>query len=82
MVAIHREHGLRFVIYTTDHEPAHVHIFGDGELKVNIVGADGLPEIVLGRGMKAGDRRRAMDVVKARQAEFLARWREIQGEDA
>jgi hypothetical protein len=30
-------------------------------------------------GMKAGDRRRAMDVVKERQAEFLTRWREIQG---
>ena len=46
MVVIHRAHGLRFVIYTMDHEPAHVHVFGDGEMKVNIAGADRLPEIV------------------------------------
>jgi hypothetical protein len=28
MAAIHRAHGFRFVIYTFDHEPAHVHITG------------------------------------------------------
>ena len=81
MVTIHRAHGLRFVIYTQDHEPAHVHVLGDGMLKVNIRGPDGMPELVENVGMKARDRRRAMDVVLERQAEFLARWREIHGGD-
>ena len=79
MVTIHREHGLRFVIYTMDHEPAHVHVFGDGEMKVSICGADGLPQIVWSIGMKAQMRRRAMDVIHERQAGFLAQWDAIHG---
>lgn len=78
MVVIHRERGLRFVIYTMDHEPAHVHVFGDGEMKVEVAG--GLPRLVWSIGMKTSERRRAMDIVLERQAEFLARWREIHGE--
>ena len=82
MVVIHRAHGLRFVIYTMDHEPAHLHVFGDGEMKVDIVGAGGLPAIVWAIGMKAPERRRAMDTIRERQAEFLARWHEIHGDGA
>lgn len=28
MVVIHRAYGFRFVIYTMDHEPAHIHVTG------------------------------------------------------
>jgi hypothetical protein len=80
MVVIHREHDLRFVIYTMDHEPAHVHVFGDGEMKVNIADLSAFPEIVWSIGMKTGERRRAMDTIRERQAEFLARWHAIHGE--
>ena len=31
MVTIYRAHGLRVIIFTDDHEPAHVHVFGDGQ---------------------------------------------------
>lgn len=79
MVTIHREFGFRFAIFTDDHEPAHVHVQGEGEMKVVIRGADGLPEMAYNIGFKAKDRRRAMDVVLERQEEFLARWREIHG---
>lgn len=80
MPTIHREHGLRFAIYTDDHEPAHVHAIGDGEAKIAIRGAGGLPELVYAVQMSRRDRRRAMDVVLERQEEFLARWAEIHGE--
>jgi hypothetical protein len=80
MVTIHREYGLRFAILTNDHEPAHVHVYGDGEAKISIQGADGLPELVYAIGLKANERRRAMDVVLERQAVFLATWREIHGD--
>lgn len=80
MPTIHREHGLRFVIHTDDHEPAHVHVVGDGEMKIVIAADDGLPLAVWSVGMKRSERRSAMDVVLERQAEFLACWREIQGE--
>jgi hypothetical protein len=38
-----------------------------------------MPELVYNIGFKASDRRRAMDVVRERQSEFLARWNEIHG---
>lgn len=79
MPTVHRQQGLRFAIFTTDHEPAHVHVFGDGELKIAIGHAGSLPTLVYAVGMKARDRRRAMDIVLERQVEFLARWREIHG---
>ena len=79
MVTIHRAHGLRFMIFVDDHEAPHAHVFGDGELKIVIRSADGLPEIVDEIGMKAGDRRRAMDVVREQQSAFLMHWNEIHG---
>jgi hypothetical protein len=41
MVTIFRESGLQIVIFLDDHEPAHVHVFGDGQVKFNLVGRDG-----------------------------------------
>lgn len=42
MVTVLRAHGLRVVIFSNDHQPAHVHVFGDGQAKVNLLGAEGL----------------------------------------
>ena len=79
MVTIYRAHGLRIVIFTDDHEPAHVHVFGDGHAKINLIGPEGGPELIWAEGMKRNEVRRAMDVVIERHADFLARWREIHG---
>ena len=79
MVTVHKEGGLRFVIFTDDHEPAHVHVFGDGSAKINLVGEDGSPELVWMIGMKKGELRKAMRIVAERQADLLERWREIHG---
>ncbi len=54
-----------------------MHVFGDGEMKILIGGADELPRQVYTIGLKVRDRRRAMDVTLERQADFLARWDEI-----
>ena len=51
-------------------------------MKIVIAAGDGLPLAVWSVGMKLADERRAMDVVLARQAAFLARWREIHGGSA
>ena len=77
MVTVLRVHGLNVVIFVDDHEPAHVHVFGDGQVKVNLVGADGAPELVWATDMKRSDVRRAMQVVVEQQAFLLAKWREI-----
>ncbi|SHM70466.1 protein of unknown function [Roseovarius litoreus] len=79
MVTIYRAHGLRIVIFTNDHEPAHVHVFGDGELKINLVGPEGIPALVWAQGMKVNDVRRAVQIVENQQDAFLAKWREIHG---
>lgn len=79
MVTIYRAHGLRIVIFTDDHEPAHVHVFGDGHAKINLTGPNGRPELVWAEDMKRGEVRRAMDVVIEHSEAFLVRWREIHG---
>lgn len=79
MVTIHREHGLRVIIFTDDHEPAHVHVFGDGHAKINLVGPDGEPELVWAEDMKRNEVRRAMGIVIEHQNALLARWRDIHG---
>ena len=58
MVVVHRAHGFRFVIYTLDHEPAHVHITGAGQAKINLLGPNGDPELVWSVGIKRSDMRR------------------------
>ena len=51
MVVVHRARGFRFVIYTLDHQPAHVHITGAGQAKVNLIGGDGAPALVYSIGI-------------------------------
>jgi hypothetical protein len=47
-------HGLRVVIFTNDHQPAHVHVLGDGEAEINLRGADGIPELIWADAMSRG----------------------------
>ncbi len=63
MVVVHRAHGFRFVIYTQDHEPAHIHITGAGQAKINLLGADGAPEVIFSIGVKRADMRRLLTEV-------------------
>ena len=44
MVTVLRAQGFRIVIFVNDHEPAHVHVFGDGEAKINLRGTAGTPD--------------------------------------
>lgn len=77
MVTIYRAFGLW--IFVNDHEPAHVHVFGDGEAKINLMGLGGEPELIWAIGMKRSEVRRTMAVVREQREDFLARWRKIHG---
>ena len=79
MVTVHREAGLRLVIFTDDHEPAHVHVIGDGNAKIDLTGPDGKPELVTNDGFKVGDLRKAMRIVGELQAWLLEKWNEHHG---
>lgn len=80
MVVVHRAHGFRFVIYTSDHEPAHVHVTGAGQAKINLLGPDGAPEIVFSIGIKRSDTRRLIAEVVERRDDLLQDWERIHGQ--
>lgn len=79
MVTVLRAQGLRVVIFVNDHPPAHVHVFGDGHAKVDLLGVNGAPELVWADRMTGSEVRRAMQVVTERQEALLARWESIHG---
>lgn len=79
MVTVFRAQGLRVMIFVDDHQPAHVHVFGDGQAKINLLGAGGTPALVWVDGMTRGEVRRAVKIVVEQQALLLARWEDIHG---
>ncbi|MDP1729682.1 MAG: DUF4160 domain-containing protein [Devosia sp.] len=79
MVTVPRIAGLRFIVFANDHELAHVHVFGDGQTKINLLGPDGKPALVWVDGLKRSDVRRAMRSVIEHHSALLARWRDIHG---
>ena len=80
MVVVHRAHGFRFVIYTLDHEPAHVHITGAGQAKINLLGPDGDPELAWSVGIKRSDMRRLFAEIDQRREALLKEWERIHGQ--
>lgn len=77
MVLVHRVRGYRFVIYTLDHAPAHVHVTGPGQAKINLVGAGGGVELVYSVGISRTDMRRLMAEATAHRDAFLLEWERI-----
>ena len=67
------------MIYTFDHEPPHVHAYGAGEAKIQLVGELGLPEIIWSVGLKNKDKARILDEVTERIGFFRAKWEEYHG---
>lgn len=75
MVTLLRQNGMRFVIYTADHEPPHVHVYGEGEARIDI---HRLTVITQG-GMSDRDVRRAVAVIEENQQMFTEAWRRYHG---
>ena len=77
MVTVMREGGFRIVIYKDDHPPAHVHVIGDGQIIVRLIGEHGQPELIREWGSTNADVRKAMRIVTEQQPYLLMRWNEI-----
>jgi hypothetical protein len=75
MVTLLREGGMRFVIYLDDHEPAHVHVYGDGEARIDLINL----RVLSARGMSKRDVARALTLVGLNREYFLKRWMDIHG---
>jgi hypothetical protein len=72
---------LRFVIYTDDHAPAHVHAIGpDGEAKKALGAAGAPPALVWIAGrLRNAEVRFALAEAAREQPRMLAAWRRIHG---
>lgn len=79
MITVLRAHGLRVAIYRFDHDPPHVHVIGNGVVKILLVGSDGTPEIVYAKNMTRADQRKALAAIREAQTDLLERWRSIHG---
>jgi hypothetical protein len=80
MITVLRAAGLRVVIYVDDHPPPHVHVIGDGEARIRLVGPDGRPQIMDGGNtMKIGDLRKALMAVAEAQSALLDEWTKLHG---
>lgn len=75
MVTVLRQHGMRFIIYTADHEPPHAHVYGEGESRIDIINLS----VITQGGMSDRDVRRAVDVIEEHRQLFLDTWRKYHG---
>ena len=75
MVTAIRAQGLTVEIFKDDHSPAHVHVFGDGVAKIDLVTL----AIIRQRGMTKGELRRALHLVRNNRDALLTAWRHIHG---
>lgn len=79
MVTVHRAHGYRFVMFTNDHSPPHVHVFGHGgEAKIVLDDPEG-PRLDWVVGIGRGDMRRLMLEAERERVRLLEMWNTIHG---
>ena len=64
---------------TLDHEPGHIHITGEGQAKINLLGPNGMPEVVYSIGIRRSVMRRLIAEVVARRDSLLQAWERIHG---
>ena len=81
MPTVLRIGGLRVVIYSSDHRPAHVHVIGAGGEAVFILHCpDGPPALRESYGFKRPDLGGIEDALKGALAVLCAEWGTIHGD--
>jgi len=76
MPTVHRAFGLRFVIFTNDHDPPHVHVFGPRAEAW--IGLEPL-QLVWSAGFKASELRRIIVEAAREQGRLMEAWNRIHG---
>ena len=72
--------GFRFIIWPSDHEPPHVHVFkGGGEAKVGIGDNHQAPLLIAVCGLNKREAWFVIETVAAHQAQLLNAWEKIHG---
>jgi len=81
MPTVLRIAGLRVVIYSADHRPAHVHVVGrGGEAVFNLHCPKGPPELRETYGLSRSDVMRMRKLVVRHLSSLCAAWEEVHGE--
>jgi Domain of unknown function (DUF4160) len=79
MPVVLRSDGLRFVIFVDDHEPPHVHVFGDGETKIVLGDSPDDVQVIKYASTKRTESRRAARVVATNHDFLHEKWIELHG---
>ncbi len=77
MPTVFRESGFRFMIYTEDHAPMHVHAWYQG--RQVIINFEGNVAVRENYGLNHSELRRALSIVRQHQTFLQNYWREIHG---
>jgi len=67
--------GLRFMFFSNDHEPVHIHVVkGNAEAKFSL-----LPEIkiIYNHGLKASELKKSIDLIDENKEIIIERWNEF-----
>jgi len=76
MPTVHREHGLKFVVYVDDHPPPHIHVSGRGTARIAL---EPVVRLMDSRGLSKPDIGRVLDVVRSHHTVMLEAWIRIHG---
>jgi hypothetical protein len=79
MVTVHRAYGYRFVMFTNDHSPPHVHVFGQGGEAKIVLDDPERPRLDWVVGIRPGDMRRLMLEAERERSRLLEMWNAIHG---
>lgn len=80
MVKVHEYHGLRIVIYSNDHRPAHVHVIGNGhEATCKLNCPYGPPLLDENYGFSRKELTQVLGELAVVLTYLCTKWREIHG---
>ena len=81
MPTVGRIDGLRIVIWTNDHRPAHVHVIGpNGEAVFDLNCPEGPPELRESFGFRLAELREIEAALAEQLGDLCRRWSEIHGD--
>ena len=79
MVTVLKTNGPRVVIFSDNHDLAHVRVFGDGQVKINLRDTANGPQVIWAESMTRTEVRHAMRLVLEHQTMLLSRWKDTHG---
>jgi hypothetical protein len=74
MPTVLREGGYQFIIFTSDHHPAHVHVRREGKLAKILLDPIEFERV---GGFNAGEQSKIIEIVRKNRSLFLREWEKV-----